>query len=681
MSVSPEIPRDEVAAPPVEQSPLARQALDFLDQGISVFDSNLRLVTCNRRFLELLELPSELGRIGTHFSELIRFNALRGEYGCGDVEDQVTARCALAQRFESHCIERTRPDGTILEIRGNPMGGEGFVTVYTDITERKRADAALRESRDQLEARVEERTAELEALNRQLRLETQAHKQTSEALRVSEKWVRLIADAVPALIAYVDAGQQYQFANKRFEDWFGLPSEKILGRHVEEVLGASLYQQRRENVLAALGGREVAQEFEFTDVQGNILHVRSAYIPHRNDQGNVLGYFILAQDFTEHQRAQAALLQAQKMEAVGQMTGGVAHDFNNLLTIIMGNLGMVSERPEDRDAVLEGVRTSLSAAERGAELTGRLLAFSRRQALQPRVIELRELINEVSILLRPTLDRCIEMQVVPDDGVWCALVDGHQLESALVNLAINARDAMPGGGTIRFQASNHIHEHDDSVLRAGDYVKVSVSDVGSGMQPEVLERAFEPFYTTKQTGAGSGLGLSMVYGFARQSGGNAEVQSEPGQGTTVSVYLPRGHGAPQVAARAERPEDVRCTGRGRAVVVEDDPEVRRYVRRMLEEFGFSVSDAENGLAAQALLSGSNPVDLLVTDMAMPGMGGIDTVREARQRWPELKVVCMSGHPDKLAQGRKALGRQAVSLCKPFGKSDLAMAIRMCEAGG
>ncbi len=666
-----------------EMGALTLGSLDHLHEAISIIDKDLRLRVWNRRFIELLDFPPELIRAGLPFAELMRYNARRGEYGPGDPEMQVAERVRLAERFESHCFERTRPSGTVLEIRGEPIAGGGFITVYEDITTRKRAEAELRESYEQLEARVRERTAELLALNAQLAQEIEERERIDAALRESESRVRLITDTVPVLIGYLDADQRYQFVNQKYAEWFGVPAETFLGRAFGEMLEPALARRLRSHVDVALSGESTQVEFELmTPVER--MYVRASFIPHvprplEAGAARVVGCFVLTEDLTEYRQAQMALNQAQKLKAVGQLTGGVAHDFNNLLTIILGNLAMLEEGLRDNPELHKSAHTAMNAARRGADLTRRLLAFSRQQALQPRLLSPDQQLQEIAELSRRTLGASIELETVADNAVWNIRVDPGQLTNAVLNLAINARDAMPGGGRLRIEACNvtldtvYTARYPDVV--PGDYVRLVVSDTGCGMGPEVLERAFDPFFTTKELGAGTGLGLSMVYGFVKQSGGHVRIRSQVGAGTTVELYLPRHtpKGRETVAAAEAAPDESRLRGRERVLLVEDDPDIRDFVSRSLTGLGYDVREATNGREALALLAMDGPLDLLLSDMTMPGgIGGHDLVLEARRQRPGLRVLLMSGYTDTAGQ----VPADCALLEKPFHKLDLARAVRL-----
>lgn len=374
----------------------------------------------------------------------------------------------------------------------------------------------------------------------------------------------------------------------------------------------------------------------------------------------------------ERQEAQAALYQAQKMEAVGQLTGGVAHDFNNLLTIIGGNAsilreGAANERMSWRlDAILR-------AAERGARLTRQLLAFSRRQALNPETLELRERMRDtVEIMARSLRENVHVVLDIPND-VWPVEVDPAEFELAMLNIGINARDAMPEGGVLSVAGRNIAFApgEDQRHGLVGDYVAITLSDTGVGIEPGTLERVFEPFFTTKEVGKGSGLGLSQVYGFAQQSGGAAEIRSQPGEGTAVTLYLPRAKRPPAGPAPAMKAAGGELTGR--ILYVEDNDAVAAVTQDMLAALGFEVERVADASAALALL-GKQSFDLLISDIVMPGMSGIELAREVRRRFPGLPVLLASGYSEGITDADQA---GAVILAKPYSAAELAAAVAGC----
>jgi PAS domain S-box-containing protein len=386
----------------------------------------------------------------------------------------------------------------------------------------------------------------------------------------------------------------------------------------------------------------------------------------------------IARDISERKETEAQLQQAQKMEAVGQLTGGVAHDFNNLLTVILGNLRLLEQRLADDRRLSKWVDTASRAALRGADLTKRLLAFSRRQILEPKVLDLNKLVGDVDLLLRRSLGATVDMKFAFADDLWLTKVDPGQLENALLNLVINARDAMPDGGTLTIETANarldEAYASRQADVEAGEYVLLMVSDVGTGMSKELRKRVFEPFFTTKETGKGTGLGLSMVYGFVKQSGGHAAIYSEIGLGTTVRLYFPRSGAAAPSAER--QPDQEMPTGEERILVVEDDPDVRETGVTFLEELGYSVLEAENGPAALVVLEEHDDIDMLFTDVVMPGgMNGPALAEVAQNGRPGLKVLYASGYTRDAVFRDKMLDESTELLPKPYLKEELASKVR------
>ena len=380
--------------------------------------------------------------------------------------------------------------------------------------------------------------------------------------------------------------------------------------------------------------------------------------------------------------AEQALRQSQKMEAVGQLTGGVAHDFNNLLTIIIGNLG-IAKRGVVEARAERALNNALVGAERAAQLTQRLLAFSRRQPLNPRVLDVNKLILSISDLLVRTLGENVQLETIGSAGLWKVEADASELEATLLNLALNARDAMPEGGKLTIETSNayldevYCLQHDG--VTPGQYVLVSVSDSGGGMSAETIERAFEPFFTTKEAGKGTGLGLSQVYGFMKQSGGHIKIYSEPGDGTTIKLYLPRRDGDEADTSIAE-PEGS-DHGRGETIlIVEDDEGVRQYAAEILRDLNYQVIEAKDSAAALRLLDADKKFNLLLTDVVLPGKNGRELATEVENRRPGTKIVFMTGYSRNaiVHQGRLDPGTELIP--KPLTESALARKIRQVLDG-
>jgi len=375
-----------------------------------------------------------------------------------------------------------------------------------------------------------------------------------------------------------------------------------------------------------------------------------------------------------------ALRQSQKMEAVGQLTGGIAHDFNNLLTGIVGSLDLLQTRLKQgrTDNVTRYIDAAMTSANRAAALTHRLLAFARRQPLVPKSVDANQLVVSLEDLLRRTIGEAIDLVIIASDDLWTTLCDPNQLESALLNLAINARDAMPGGGKLTISTTNVRLDGviaDTPALSPGDYICIDVTDTGTGMSAEVAARAFDPFFTTKPLGHGTGLGLSMIYGFARQSNGRAAIDSKLGRGTSVKLYLPRhrSEGATEHVSPGNAPEH-RAAGET-VLVVEDEPVVRGVILEMLAEQGYQMLEAFDGPSGLQILRGDEAIDLLITDVGLPGMNGRQLADQAREMRPGLKVLFITGYAENadMAEGFLPPGMEMIT--KPFDHDQLSGRVR------
>jgi len=381
----------------------------------------------------------------------------------------------------------------------------------------------------------------------------------------------------------------------------------------------------------------------------------------------------LASQIAERERVEAVLRQAQRLEAVGQLTSGVAHDFNNLLMVILGNIGQMQKTAADAVSKRR-LAMMAQAAERGAHLTAQMLAFSRRQRLEPRPVDLNDTVLSMRDLLQATMGGSVRIETVLQPQLWPAMIDPTQIELVILNLAINARDAMEVGGALTVETANVALGAPARAEEpaAGDYVMVAVTDTGSGMTPEVLDKVFEPFFTTKEVGKGSGLGLSQVFGLAKQSGGGVRIDSTPGAGTSVQVFLPRATAlaAPEPAEPAAHcepgPKDLKV------LLVDDDSAVREVTAGILQDLGYRVVEAGSGGAALDLLEGQSQIDLMLVDFAMPGMNGAEVAREAHARRPDLPILFVTGYAD--TEALAAAGYEGI-LRKPFAERDLAAKLR------
>jgi PAS domain S-box-containing protein len=508
-------------------------------------------------------------------------------------------------------------------------------------------------------------------------------KYAQDDLAARESHLRSILETVPeAMVVIDDVGEMISFS-KAAEKLFGYAADEVCGRNVR-MLMPNPDRDRHDGYIAryvATGERRIIGFGRVVTGQrkdGTTFPMELAIGEAAANGKRIFTGFI--RDLTSRHRMEEELRQAQKMEAVGQLTGGIAHDFNNLLTVISGNLEMIERRLEDKELRVL-LREAQDAAEDGAKLTGQLLAFGRRQTLTPKLTDIGKLVSNFADLLRRTLGEAIELRTVVTGAGHTALVDTAQLQNALLNLALNARDAMPRGGRLTVEITrtrlDADYAQDHPQLRIGDYVLLSVSDTGFGMSAEVQQRAFEPFFTTKSVGAGSGLGLSMVYGFARQSGGDLQLRSVLGKGTTLQLFLPAA--VPAQPDPAPPPEEApppasQPQSRELILVVEDDARVRRVAVARLETEGYRVIEAATGAQALTLLGEHPGIGLLFTDIVMPGgMLGDELAKEARLLRPEIKVLFTSGYAEPGLPGRDLA--EAGWLKKPYTARELATRLR------
>jgi PAS domain S-box-containing protein len=499
----------------------------------------------------------------------------------------------------------------------------------------------------------------------------------------------LVEAATDYAIFSLDAAGNVRTWNVGTQRIKGYTADEILGQHFscfyadadrragkpEAALEAAAHLGRYE-----LEGWRVRKDGQRFWVNAVIYAVRDA-------EGTLTGFIKVTRDITEklrqqeaRERARTAAVQAQKMEAIGYLTGGVAHDFNNLLAAILGSADLLGRRGDVPAPVKTHLAVIARAAERGASLTQRLLAFSRQQALEPRPLNLNQLVTGMSELLFRTLGESIQIETVLAGGLWRTCVDANQLESAILNLGINARDAMPSGGKLTLETGNtYLDDQYASVnveVTPGQYVLIAVTDTGTGMNPEVLAQAFEPFYTTKSEGDGTGLGLSQVHGFVKQSGGHIKLYSEPGLGTSVKIYLPRFVGEVEVDEPPGPTMDVSILGRGEKVlVVDDDADVRQFVMSALISLGYQSFEAEDAPSALTILGQQPDIALLFTDVGLPGMNGRLLAEAALLQEPGIKVIYMTGYARNAIVHHGIVDQGVNLLPKPFTIEALGRRLR------
>ena len=504
-------------------------------------------------------------------------------------------------------------------------------------------------------------------------------------LRASEERFRLLIQSVTDYAIYMlDHEGRVSSWNPGAERFKGYAAEEIIGEHFSRFYTDEDREAEIPRIALETARNQGRFEAEGWRVRKDGTRFWASVIidPVRNDNGELIGFAKVTRDLTEKKAIEEQLRQSQKMEAVGQLTGGLAHDFNNLLTGISGSLEMMQIRmSQGRTAEFDRYfMAAQGAVRRASALTHRLLAFSRRQTLDPRPTNVNRLLSGIEELIRRTVGPDVEVEVVGASGLWSTLIDANQLENAIINLCINGRDAMPDGGKLTIEASNKwlderaARKHD---LPVGQYVSVCVTDTGIGMTPETVAKAFDPFFTTKPLGEGTGLGLSMVYGFARQSGGQVRIYSEVGQGTTMCLYLPR-------HTEEEAPDDdafsilapVPAADGEVVLVIDDEPTIRMLIAEVLAESGYAVIEAPDGPAGLKVLESNARIDLLITDVGLPGgMNGRQVADAARVDRPDLKVLFITGYAENAVIGRGRLDNGMFVLTKPFQMEILADRIR------
>jgi PAS domain S-box-containing protein len=648
------------------QSDLLQAIFANVPAGIAVYNHKSELIAWNDRSLDIVGVDRAIIRVGVTGREILLARARAGEFGpCDDPEAFAEQMLAKVLAGEMDFMEHVRPNGLAFEMRRGRLPEGGSVAIYLDVTERRRSEQdvreaaqALAEMNDTLEKRISERTAELAE---------------------SERFQRTLMSNVPGMVYRtnrVGALWILEFASEGSRALIGVPPEDLMSGRIraQTLIHPDEHAGVRAKVKADLAiGDSFEAEYRVRRADGKWRWVLDRARAIRSENGEVLALEGVVLDIDDRKMVEQQLHQAQRMEAIGQLTGGLAHDFNNYLAVIMGNLDMLAERGQDDPEVTKLVQAAISGAQRGAELTRSLLAFSRRQPLDPKVLDVGERIGDVVRLLRRTVGERIALELRVAPNLWPVKIDGAQLDSTMINLANNARDAMPSGGTVTIAVRNAPADMADAP--AGHHVLVEVRDCGVGMDATTLAKAFDPFFSTKGAGRGSGLGLSMVHGFVHQSGGAIRLASTVGKGTTVRVFLPRSAvpmAIPVKPATAKYPR-----GTENVILVDDNDAVRETVAETLKSLGYRVTEAVNGDAALKLLEEcAGDFDLLMSDMVMPGkLDGSALSRIVRERWTSLGILLTTGFAgdnDGAASERVA---DFDILAKPFRKEDLARAVR------
>ncbi|HEV7409933.1 MAG TPA: PAS domain-containing protein [Bradyrhizobium sp.] len=548
-----------------------------------------------------------------------------------------------------------------------------LVGAHSDITEQVEAERALQQS----EAEQRKLAGQLAELN--ATLAERVEEKTRERDRI---W-----NVSQDLLLVADRNGVWQTVNPAWTRTLGWSEAELLNRTSEWLDHPDDGGTTRAHVRKLIAGDTTVRfESRFRHKDGSYRWLSWTGV---SDKDRI---YAVARDVTAEKAAtdrlkaaEEALRQSQKMEAVGQLTGGIAHDFNNLLTGIVGSLDLLQTRLDQgrTENVSRYINAAMTSANRAAALTHRLLAFARRQPLIPKSVDANALVVSLEDLLRRTIGETIDLDIVASAGLWCTLCDPNQLESALLNLAINARDAMPAGGKLTIATANARIDGIDAdtpALLPGDYIRIDVTDTGTGMSPEVAARAFDPFFTTKPIGQGTGLGLSMIYGFARQSNGHVLIDSKQGAGTSVRLYLPRHHGDAAEERVASAVADEHMATGETVLVVEDEPVVRGVITEMLHDQGYRVLEATDGPSGLRMLRLNQRIDLLVTDVGLPGMNGRQLADQARETRPELKILFITGYAENVAIAKGFLQPGMEMITKPFDLDNLSQRIREMVSG-
>ncbi len=572
-----------------------------------------------------------------------------------------------------------------VEISLNPIASEGGTLITSsirDVSDRKRADQELRRAYAELDQRVLERTAELEKLTTALLTRIGMHEQTENELRQSEERFRLLVEGAKDYAIFMLNPEG------RVVSW-NAAAERIYGFTAEEAIGSSLSRfhppedQHAETPQYALEQAAATGRFEEenwrTRKDGQRFWASTVTTALRDERGNLRGFSRITRDVTERRELEHRLRHAQKLEAIGRLAGGVAHEFNNSATAILGYSSLVIDQAQDNQQLRHYAEEIHKAGQRAASVTRQLLAFSRQQILQPTMLSLNEVVADIEKMLRGLIGEDIRLLTTLDPYLGVVKADSGEMEQVIINLALNARDAMPDGGVMHIETSNvevdPVFAAENADMAPGPHVRLRVTDTGIGLDKQTAAHIFEPFFTTKPVGQGTGLGLSTVYGTVKRSGGGILVFSEPGRGATFEIYLPRLEQAlvkPAILSPRRKPDG----GSETILIVEDDSSLRWLTVQILTQFGYTVLEAGDGSQALALAEErAGNIDILLTDVVMPGCNGRQLARQVEQLYPQIKVLLMSGYTAEIVAQQDGKEIALAFLEKPFTPEELGLKVR------
>jgi len=623
---------------------MTRAGLNLIQQALTIYDDELRLVICNRRFGEMFRLPSHLLTRGANFKDTIRHLVENGEYGdVGDITKFVQDRVDTVRAFEPHYMERVRANGQIISVEGAPLSQGGWVAVYTDITRIKRQEDMLRGHSEELSGQLLNYAEELAAKNRQLEATNTALEQAKRELTEIEARTRLTTEMMPAHIAHVNLERRYTYSNRKLSSVMPERPSDIIGRTVAETLGAQAYVQLEEKLNRAFQGE--ANVFEFYDDLSS-RRIRTALTPDEKDK-KIVGVYILSMDVTEETQARSALQQASKRQMAAQLTNGLAHDFSNLLTIIMGAQSRLDKLLLGPDAHYL-IDATKDAAARGGVLLNSIADMTGTRKLSPEDTHIPTLFERLTSLAWSALPKEIELVIknsLPSENY---LLDNGMLQDSLLNLILNARDALEGNGKIILSAQEI----------KNTWIEFTITDTGPGFSQDALKNAMNPFYTTKGT-EGTGLGLTMVYDMAKLSGGE--------------VALNNNYAGARVVLRLPQRKAIELIKPGLVLLVEDNPALRDNVRLMLTGLGHSVVEASSVVEAQSLIEGLPEISLILCDLRLEGQEtGVDLAANLSSLAPPIIFMTSLPAIDDLHQDALRLG---TVLPKPFDTGTLKLVLQ------
>jgi len=629
---------------PKDTAAMTTAGLNLIQQGLSIYDDSLRLVVCNRPFLEMFDLPASHGKPGARFQDTIRLLVARGEYGpVEDIEQAVAMRVEQARAFTPHYMERERANGRWVSVEGSPLPQGGWVAVYTDITRPKRQEALLRTRSEALSDKVLAYAEDLASANRELEATITALEEAKRQLLETEARTRQTTEMMPAHIAHVDVNRRYTFSNRKLSSVMpGRPSN-IVGQDIELALGEEIYQAIAPHLDKAFAGE--ASVFEFF-IESSSRRIRAAFTPAQDLEGvdgaEQGGVYILSMDITREAQARTALQQTRRREMAAQLTSGMAHDFSNLLTIILGSQSRLQRMDLPQEAKRQ-VEATLSAAHRGGSLLNRIADITGAREWDPAPADVALLLDDMKILANPALPNGFTLHISNLLHDNMLMLDTGMLQDSLLNLILNARDACGKSGEISLTVAPV----------QSLWAEFIVEDTGPGFSDNALSRAMEPFYTTKG-GEGSGLGLSMVYDMAKLAGGRLRI-SNGEKGARITLRLPLRPAPPPLEP-------------GLVLLVEDSPDIREVVRPMLTAMGNTVVEASSYDEAIALVDGLPEIKRILSDITLVGeKTGIDLRSDLGSTAPPIHLMTSRPPDDPLHQLASTRGPV---LRKPFTQSQL-----------